>query len=192
MKKIYIYLFNGFSDWEIAYLTSEINKNPNFQLIYFSQAGEEIQSAGGLKIIPNESLENIDKSAIDAIILPGGPIWENSEYPDQLSRLVQEINQDKIPIGAICAATVFLGNLELLNNRIHTSNDLHYLEKSSLKYTGARYYRSNLVIKDDNLITASGIAPIEFAKELFKLIELYDEESIEKWYQLFKNGIWEP
>jgi len=34
------------------------------------------------------------------------------------------------------------------------------------------------------------IAPIEFAVEIFKKIELKPDDEIEKWFQLFKNGIW--
>jgi len=29
-KQIFIFLFDGFSDWEIAYLTSEIQKSEKF------------------------------------------------------------------------------------------------------------------------------------------------------------------
>lgn len=47
-KKIYVFLFNGFSDWEIAYLTPEIKKNEDFELIYFSKGGNSISSMGGL------------------------------------------------------------------------------------------------------------------------------------------------
>ena len=43
---------------------------------------------------------------------------------------------------------------------------------------------------DRNIITANGIAPIEFAREIFKTIGLYNNDNIEKWFQLFKNGIW--
>lgn len=35
MDKICVFLFNGFSDWEISYLTPEINKSKEIELIYF-------------------------------------------------------------------------------------------------------------------------------------------------------------
>jgi hypothetical protein len=44
-------------------------------------------------------------------------------------------------------------------------------------------------VADENIITATGVAPIEFAREIFRAIELYDEENLEKWFQLFKNGV---
>ncbi len=54
MKKIYIYLFNGFSDWEISFLTPEINKSEKFELVYFSNDGKKVKSMGGLEIVPSK------------------------------------------------------------------------------------------------------------------------------------------
>ena len=55
----------------------------------------------------------------------------------------------------------------------------------------AFYYVSKLAQTNNlkKVITANGIAPIEFAREIFKTVELYNEKDIEKWFQLFKNGI---
>jgi len=41
-KKIFIFLFDGFSDWEIAFLTPELKKNKEFELIYFSKDGSSV------------------------------------------------------------------------------------------------------------------------------------------------------
>lgn len=94
------------------------------------------------------------------------------------------------PIAAICAATIYLAQLDLLNDLKHTSIDLNYLKALVPTYRGGDKYQNSLAVTDNNLITANGIAPIEFAKEIFKTIELYSDEKIEKWFQLFKNGIW--
>lgn len=74
--KIYIFLFEGFSDWEIAYLTPEIRKNKEFDLIYFSKDGKSVVSMGGLSVSPNISLEEINANDVDMLILPGGTAWE--------------------------------------------------------------------------------------------------------------------
>jgi len=52
-KKIIVFLFNGFSDWEIAYLTPEIRKSEEFDLVYFSADGSSVSSMGGLRILPD-------------------------------------------------------------------------------------------------------------------------------------------
>ena len=52
-------------------------------------------------------------------------------------------------------------------------------------------FQTQRTIRDHHIITASGIASIEFAREIFKVLELFDEPAIEKWYQLFKHGVWQ-
>ena len=45
-KNVFVFLFDGFADWEIAYLTPEIKKNKQFELIYFSKK-RKINSING-------------------------------------------------------------------------------------------------------------------------------------------------
>lgn len=189
-KKIFVFLFDGFSDWEIAYLTPEIKKNENFELVYFSKEGKSISSMGGLQILPDTSLKAMATENIDLLILPGGTAWEKGEN-NEINQLTKDVFNSGNTIAAICAATTHLGQLGILNELKHTSNDLNYLKAIAPKYLGAKNYQNSLAVTDKNIITANGIAPIEFAKELFKKIELYDLDNIEKWFQLFKNGIWE-
>ncbi len=188
-KKIYVYLFNGFSDWEISYVTPELNKSDLFDLVYFSISGDLVKSMGGLKVKPTTSLDNLAINNIDMLILPGGTAWEKSENAE-LEDLTRRLFEKGKPIAAICAATTYLGQLGLLNDLKHTSNDLNYLKGVAPNYSGEENYQNSLAETDKNIITANRIAPIEFAREIFKTIELYAEDNIEKWFQLFKNGIW--
>jgi len=188
-KKIYVFLFDGFADWEISYLTPEINKCDQFELGYVSIRKEFITSMGGLTIKPTSSLGELKVDDIDMLILPGGTAWEKGENVD-IGKLTKRVFEKGRPIAAICAATTYLGQLGLLDNVKHTSNDLNYLKSISPDYRGEKNYQNEIVVSDKNVITASGIAPIEFAREVFKAIGLYDEKTIENWFQLFKNGIW--
>ncbi len=188
-KKIYVFLFDGFSDWEISYLTPEINKSEQFDLVYFSKNKELITSMGGLKIKPTTSISDLRFDDIDILILPGGTAWEKGENLE-IEKITKSVFEKGKPIAAICAATTYLGKLGLLNNLKHTSNDLNYLKGIASEYSGDDNYQNSLAVTDRNIITANGIAPIEFAKEIFKTIRLYDEDNIEKWFQLFKNGFW--
>jgi putative intracellular protease/amidase len=188
-KKIFVFLFDGFSDWEISYLTPEINKSEQFDLVYFSKNGNLITSMGGLQITPTTSLNELKFEDVDMLILPGGDAWEKGENAE-IEKLTKDIFEKRKPIAAICAATTYLGQLGLLNDLKHTSNDLNYLKGIAPKYCGDENYQNSLVFTDKNIITANGIAPIEFAREIFKTIGLYSDDNIEKWFQLFKNGIW--
>ena len=188
-KKIYVFLFDGYSDWEISYLTPEIHKSEKYELIYFSENGNVVTSMGGLQVKPTTTLDKLKFEEIDLLILPGGTAWEKGE-----NKAIQKITADLFktgkPIAAICAATTSLGQLGILNDLKHTSNDLNYLKSVAPDYAGDENYQSSLAVTDKNIITANGIAPIEFAREIFKLIGLYNDEKIEKWFQLFKNGVW--
>jgi putative intracellular protease/amidase len=89
-EKILIFLFDGFADWEIAYLTPEITKNQAFDLIYFSQDGDAVVSMGGLRISPDKSLQEINTNEIEMLILPGGTAWEKDEN-DSIDLLVKNL-----------------------------------------------------------------------------------------------------
>jgi len=188
-KKIFVFLFDGFSDWEIAYLTPEIKKNEKFELIYFSHNGKSVLSMGGLHILPNISLEEINSNEVEMLILPGGTAWEKGEN-NFIDSFVNELFIKEKTIASICGATIYLARKGLLNNLKHTSNDLHYLKGVAPEYLGEESYINSLAVTDKNLITANGIAPIEFAREIFTKLKLRSDNDIEKWFQLFKNGIW--
>ncbi|MEI6864909.1 type 1 glutamine amidotransferase family protein [Flavicella sp.] len=189
MDKIYVFLFNGFSDWEISYLTPEINNDKNLELVYFSKDGNSITSMGGLQIMPTTSLRELKADDVSMLILPGGSAWEKGENKE-IKKLTLKLLKTGKSIAAICAATTLLGQLGILNDLKHTSNDLGYLKAIAPKYTGSENYQNTLAETDKNIITANGIAPIEFAREIFKKTGMKSDNEIEKWFQLFKNGIW--
>jgi len=188
-KKIYVFLFDGYSDWEISYLSPEIAKDKRFDLVYFSETGDRVTSMGGLQVIPTTSLNELKIEEVELLILPGGVAWEKREITT-INSLVLELFENGKAIAAICGATFYLGQLGILDKLNHTSNDLSYLKAVVPEYDGQENYQNKLAETDKNIITANGIAPIEFATEIFKKIKLKPDVEIEKWFQLFKNGIW--
>jgi len=188
-KKIYVFLFEGYSDWEISYLTPEICKDDRFDLIYFSESGDKVTSMGGLQVIPTMPLSEVKVEEAEMLILPGGVAWEKRAIT-AINNLVLELFEKGKSIAAICGATFYLGQLGVLDKLNHTSNDLNYLKAVVPEYRGQENYQNKLSETDKNIITANGIAPIEFATEIFKKIKLKSDDEIEKWFQLFKNGIW--
>ena len=188
-NKICVYLFDGFADWEIAYLSPEIKKNSQFELIYFTKDGNPVTSMGGLQVYPDTSLSKISKDGIDLLILPGGSAWETCENPE-IEDLIKSLFESGTTIAAICAATAYLAQKGFLNDTKHTSNSLAYLRAIAPEYRGESNYKDQYVVADKYLITASGVAPVEFARAIFERLSLYNKEYIHRWYQLFKHGIW--
>jgi hypothetical protein len=63
---VFLYVLDKLSDWEIGYLTAEINSaryfNPINKKIIFTKIGSTIQpiyTMGGIKIIPDQALSDI-------------------------------------------------------------------------------------------------------------------------------------
>lgn len=189
-KNVYIYLFDGFADWEIGFLTPELTKNKEINLLIASVDGKPVMSMGGLEVMPNISLNDIDISSISMLILPGGQLWENRNPQEiDIDSWVEKAYLKKVTIAAICGATIYLARKGYLNNIEHTSNDLNYMKAIVPDYKGEMYYQDQLAVFSNHIITAGGIAPIEFTQKVLEGLE-FDDSYIDKWFQLFKNGIW--
>jgi putative intracellular protease/amidase len=91
-----------------------------------------------------------------------------------------------VPVAAICGATAGLARAGILDNVQHTSNARAYLEATG--YQGAALYQDQLAVTDGNVITATSAAPLEFAYQIIKKLEVYTTETLEAWYGLFKTG----
>ncbi|MDC1106956.1 DJ-1/PfpI family protein [Prolixibacteraceae bacterium] len=190
MKRVVVLLFNGYSDWEIAFLTPELQKNKKIELLYASLEGRDITSRGGIHVNITTSIKEIPIQDISMLILPGGTYWEGNIDP-YIQQLISNLYQLNRTIAAICGATIPLAQAGILNTVVHTSNMHEYLKQFAPNYSGYDRYLNELCVSANCIITSSGIAPIEFAKSVFLALGVMDKESGEKWYQLFKNGIWQ-
>jgi hypothetical protein len=76
----------------------------------------------------------------------------------------------------------------LLDHWSHTSNELEYLQRMVPDYAGASRYVDALAVRDDRLITASGVGAMEFAREIFEELEVFSAADRPIWYHLFKHG----
>ena len=90
-------------------------------------------------------------------------------------------------MAAICGATVALAQTSILNQYKHTSNDLSYLKEACPNYTGGELYVHKPAVTDGYLITATGLAPLEFAYEIIKKLEVFSEATLEAWFQLHRT-----
>ena len=54
-------------------------------------------------------------------------------------------------------------------------------------YAGASYYSYEPSVTDGNLITAAGVAPLEFTEHVLKALGVFSAETLDAWYHLFKT-----
>jgi putative intracellular protease/amidase len=93
-----------------------------------------------------------------------------------------------VPIAAICGATVAIARIGLLRGRRHTSNALDYLRQYVPGYAEGDNYVDAPAVRDRKLITASGLADVEFARELFEELEVLPASARAQWAQIFRSG----
>jgi putative intracellular protease/amidase len=192
-KLAYVYITNTMSDWETGYLTAELNTGrgfkptaPKYSVQTVSLTSDPIVTMGGMRIIPDTTLDNIDFENADLLILPGGETWLNPMHKP-LFAIVDKFLKNEKTVAAICGATMALAQQGFLNNRRHTSNDLSFLQTLCPNYKGEKYYVRRPAVSDKNLITASGAAPLDFACQILKTLELFRPETLDAWYNLFQT-----
>jgi putative intracellular protease/amidase len=145
---------------------------------------------GGLRILPDVELAAVRPRDVDLLLLPGGDMWESDAYPRaELESLIAELLASSTPIAAICAGTLALGRAGALNDRRHTSNMRAYLPAHASEYTGASRYVEAPAVRDGHVITASGLAAVDFAREILAELGVLDESEGSVWFDMFKHGI---
>ena len=189
-KKVYLYVFDTLADWEYGYAVAGIN-NPQFQkdairyqVVTMGATTAPIISAGGVRITPDESIDQEVLASSAMLILPGGACWDEGGNAEAVQLAAQFLSH-KIPVAAICGATAGLAKAGLLDKSKHTSNALDYLAATG--YKGAKHYVDAPGVRDGNLITASE-SPVDFANEIFSCLGIYDDAVLNAWYELFKTG----
>ncbi|EKQ54547.1 MULTISPECIES: type 1 glutamine amidotransferase family protein [unclassified Clostridium] len=190
---VYLYVFDTMADWEIAYLSTEINSGRYYKkglmplkVVTVGITKSPITTMGGLKILPEIELKECNAHDTAALILPGGNTWTEAIHAP-IIRMAEKYLEEGIVVGAICGATIGLAMGGVLDKRAHTSNDLGYLKMVCPSYDGEKYYKQECVVTDGNLVTASGIAPLEFALHILKILDVFLPQTLDSWYNLYKT-----
>ncbi len=181
------------SDWEYGYLIAELNSGRYFKkdlaplkVMTVGVNKEMITTMGGLSLKPDMSLDEFTFERKDLLILPGGTTWSEDIHQPILEKIGQALNLGTI-VAAICGAIEALANRGYLDTRMHTSNNIEYTKMVSPNYKGEKFYDFGSAISDENLVTASGIAPLEFAMEVLKKIDVFTPDTLHSWYNLNKT-----
>jgi putative intracellular protease/amidase len=189
--KVYFYILNTMADWEYGFLLAELNSKRYFlpskkdlEIITVSNDKNTKTSMGGFKITPDITINELDFSNEDFLILPGADKWLENENEEILIKSKEFINND-MNVAAICGATLGLAKHGALDLKLHTSIDKEYLKMLCPEYRGEEHYVDAVVVNNRRLITASGIAPIEFSYEVIKNLNVFSDETLNNWYGLY-------
>ncbi len=153
----------GFDHWELYYVNSSLSREG----ITVTTASFTTDEVSWLRA--HMSFDDVDVSQYDAVFIPGGEGPENIiNHPDRekvFNILIQANGQGKT-IAAICHGPWVLAAADLVDGKDVTCfNDADM--KVDLTNSGANVDTTRSVIRDGNIITASGPYAIEiFTEEL--------------------------
>ena len=187
-KAVYLLVFDGFADWEPANAVAELRRHGQYRVEVVGPTRQPVESMGGLRVLPARTLDDVDSEDVAVFILPGGDRWEDAAPERELSALLRRLDANLVPIAAICAATAALAKIGLLRGRKHTSNGLAYLRAQVPEYSDGVNYVDAPAVRDRGLITANGMAAVEFARELFEELEVLSPADRTLWARLFRSG----
>jgi len=190
-QDVHLFVFNGLSDWEAGYAIAGIN-NPQFQkhpgryrMRTIALKKAPISTAGGVRVVPDLPLDALSAADGAMLILPGGAAWDEGKHAEVVELARSFLDSGKL-VAAICGATAGMARGGLLDSRRHTSNAREYL--AATNYNGGTLYEEAPSVTDNHLITASAMAPVDFACHIFRALDVYAPPILEAWYGLFKTG----
>jgi len=187
-KAVHVLVFDGYADWEPAHALSELRRSGNRSIVVVGFSDEPVTSMGGLRVSPDVTLRGTRRSDVEILILPGGDFWESTYPGAELNHTLTDLVASGVPVAAICGGTLALARAGLLNARRHTSNMPGYLAEHAPEYSGVSLYEDAPAVSDGGVITASGLAPVDFAREIFRELKIFSAADEELWFDMFKHG----
>ena len=192
MKNVFLFITDGFADWEAAHVSAELNR-PGSGYLIKTIAIDKLpkKSMGGLTVLPDydveAALQRADSPAM--LVLIGGTSWR--EEKNQLAiELVNRYAKEGTPVAAICDGVTFIANYGYLDNVRHTGNTVAYLKEGAPQYKGERYFVEAQSVSDGNFITANGTACLEFGRDILARLNVLTDDKLQEWYGFWKDGFY--
>ncbi|GAA1672962.1 type 1 glutamine amidotransferase family protein [Glycomyces endophyticus] len=188
VQHVHTAVYDTMADWEVGFATAHINNDEwqvepgRYRVVTVGASREPVTSMGGLRITPDIALDDLSPADSAMLVLPGAGTWLTGDNAP-FAKAARAFLDAGVPVAAICGATGGLAAEGLLDDRRHTSNAREFTEAFGSK--GGDLYCDAPAVTDRGLITASGTAPVHFAREVFAALGLYTPEVLASWFKLY-------
>jgi putative intracellular protease/amidase len=182
-------IYDTLADWEVGYLLVELRTGrftgTPWNIATVAESREPMTTMGGVRILPDMQLDDLEPASSNLLILPGADIWD-AGGGQPFTKAAAHFLDAGVPVAAICGATAGLARAGLLDHRQHTSAAAEYLKATS--YAGDVYYVDERAVVDGDLITAGPQSPVQFARATLGRLGLASEQTLEAYEALFHRG----
>jgi putative intracellular protease/amidase len=185
---VHLAVYDTLADWEPGFATAHIasplwHRSPGkFQVRTVGPSREPITTMGGMRVLPDLGIDELSPADSVLLMLPGNNIWNTGQFLP-FAEKAREFLAAGTPVAAICGATGGLALAGLLDDRPHTSNAAEFLAGTG--YAGGPHYRDEAAVIDGDLITGSGVRPVEFARAILERLDVFEPGVLASWYKLY-------
>ncbi len=184
MKKVLLFLAQGFEEYEASVFTDVIGWSRAYGNIpvdlVTTGLRNEIKCTWNFTVIPELDFEDVNVNNYDALAIPGGfeksGFYEDA-YNERFLDLIRQFDKQNKMIASVCVAALPIAKSGVLKDRKATTYDLlDGLRRKQIADFGAIVVDEKIVI-DKNIITSTG--PATAIEVSFKLLELLtDKENV--------------
>ena len=150
--KILVFLAEGFEEVEALTVVDYLRRaDVKVETVSITE-NQQVKGAHDIIVTADKRMSELGNSnQYDGVVLPGGmPGAANLRDNDKVIDIVQELNEDKKLVAAICAAPIILQKAGIISGREITSYPGFEDQLEGCKYS------ESSVVRDDNIITSRG------------------------------------
>ena len=180
MSKVLIFISDDMADFEVTLALQILKNHGQREIIPVGYDLSPVVSQAGFTHLAQQTLQQaMDLTAVEALIIPGGPIRPQRE---DLTRLIQTIDGEQKLLAAICFGPQYLGRAGVLDHhRFTTSCGVDTIKALNVPDPYPRHnYVKERVVRDGHVITAIGGAFVDFAFAISDYLDIYAGRSAER------------
>ncbi|KAA0549841.1 thij/pfpi family protein [Bacillus sp. BGMRC 2118] len=168
--KAHVMVYDGFTEFEVILANYFIKTKGEIVSVGIHEDHRIVTSFEGFQIKPHIHIDELNVDDVEILIIPGGDPDELVTC-NKLRELLIELNSRQTLVAAICSGTIHLAHAKLLEYKRYTST-----ENVEDITTNANFI-DTLAVRDGNIITAKPNGYVDFAIEIGKALDIFEDET---------------
>lgn len=183
-RTTHILIFDGMADWEPALLLASLRRYASYRTIAVGLSSLPILSMGGLRLLPESTMDATTFGEDDLLVVAGGDLWTRGEQP-AVSEFLRRAAASEAVVAGICAGVAPMAWAGLLRDHRFTANSREEIRSLVDARVDHGSYVDTPAHTDRKIVTARGNAPAAFAEAAIEALGVFDATQIAAWRRVF-------
>lgn len=169
MAKVLFYIYPGFTEFEITVAMTVLAHH--CEVVTVGPDLAPVTGEGGLRCLPHLAVDQVNADDYAGLIVPGAEDAFHLNDAAALHGLLRQMDAVGKPVAAVCSGPLALLRAGVLANRPYTV--AYTPEQRAFLQFPAHSFRDENVVRDGNLLTATGHGYAEFGVAVGDLFGIY-------------------